>query len=262
LSKRLDRWLQAKKQGEKQVLVTAYDYTFAQLADQAGIDGVLVGDSLGMVVQGHAHTLGVRLEQICYHTEMVARALQNALLFADLPLGSYEESPEQCWRSATALLRAGAEVIKWEGGLEFLEHLHFCAARGLNVCVHLGLTPQRLRQWGRFQRQGVDAKDASRLESEALTLAEAGARFLLLEAVPAALAERITRQSPIPVIGIGAGPHTDAQVLVLHDVLGLSDPPPPFAQSFVDGKGLLGTALRDYAHAVRAGTFPQGRQTP
>jgi 3-methyl-2-oxobutanoate hydroxymethyltransferase len=260
LSKRIDSWIQAKQRGEKRALVTAYDYPFAQMADAAGLDGVLVGDSLGMVVQGRADTLGVSLEQLVYHTEMVARACTRSLVFADLPLGSYEESPAQCWRSAVTLLRAGAEVIKWEGGLEFRAHLEFCAARGLNVCVHLGLTPQRLRQWGGFQRQGTSAAAAEKLEEEALTLADCGARFLLLEAVPAELAARISARSPIPVIGIGAGPDTDAQVLVLHDVLGLGKAP-PFARAFVDGAALVGKGLADYAAAVQDGSFPAGGRT-
>ena len=255
MSKRIDSWTSAKLRGEKRVLVTAYDYPFARLAEEAGIDGVLVGDSLGMVVQGHRDTLQVTLEQMAYHTEMVARACSHTLVFADLPLGSYEESPAQCWRSASTLLRAGAEVIKWEGGLEFREHLEFCAARGLNVCVHLGLTPQRLRQWGSFQRQGTTPEGADRLAKEALTLAQSGARFLLLEAVPADLAAQISAESPIPVIGIGAGPSTDAQVLVLHDVLGFGKAP-PFARAFVDGADLLRRGLADYAQAVREQHFP------
>ncbi|WP_248885021.1 3-methyl-2-oxobutanoate hydroxymethyltransferase [Acidithiobacillus acidisediminis] len=255
MSKRIDSWTSAKLRGEKRVLVTAYDYPFARLAEEAGIDGVLVGDSLGMVVQGHRDTLQVTLEQMAYHTEMVARACSHTLVFADLPLGSYEESPAQCWRSASTLLRAGAEVIKWEGGLEFREHLEFCAARGLNVCVHLGLTPQRLRQWGGFQRQGTTPEAADRLAKEALTLAQSGARFLLLEAVPADLAAQISAESPIPVIGIGAGPSTDAQVLVLHDVLGFGKAP-PFARAFVDGADLLRRGLADYAQAVREQHFP------
>lgn len=255
LSKRIDTWIAAKERGEKRVLVTAYDHPFAKLAEEAGVDGVLVGDSLGMVVQGHRDTLQVTLEQMAYHTEMVARACQRSLVFADLPLGSYEESPAQCWRSASTLLRAGAEVIKWEGGLEFREHLEFSAARGLNVCVHLGLTPQRLRQWGGFQRQATTPEAAERLEQEAVTLAQSGARFLLLEAVPAELAARISAQSPIPVIGIGAGPDTDAQVLVLHDVLGFGKAP-PFARAFVDGAALLRTGLSDYVQAVREQSFP------
>ncbi|MEY2341188.1 3-methyl-2-oxobutanoate hydroxymethyltransferase [Acidithiobacillus sp. IBUN Pt1247-S3] len=255
MSKRIDTWNTAKQRGEKRVLVTAYDYPFARLAEEAGVDGVLVGDSLGMVVQGHRDTLQVSLEQMAYHTEMVARACTQSLVFADLPLGTYEESPAQCWRSATTLLRAGAEVIKWEGGLEFKEHLEFCAARGLNVCVHLGLTPQRLRQWGSFQRQGATPETAERLVQEALALAQSGARFLLLEAVPADLAARITQQSAIPVIGIGAGPDTDAQVLVMHDVLGLGKAP-PFARAFVDGAALLRSGLADYTQAVRDQSFP------
>ncbi len=259
MTKKIDAWFRDKKSGRKRVLVTVYDHGFAALASAAGMDGLLVGDSLGMVVQGHQDTLGVTLRQMVYHTGVVSRGAGDCLVLADLPLGTYEESPQQAWRSSMALLRAGADVIKWEGGTELAGTVSFCADRGLNVCAHIGLTPQRVRQWGRFQRQGATPEASERLYQEAEQLAGAGARFLLLEAVPEQLAREIARSVPVPVIGIGAGPDTDAQVLVLHDVLGLGSRIPPFAKAFAPGAKVLGDALSDYAEAVRSGRFPEGR---
>jgi len=256
LSKKLHTWRRRKAEGTKLSLVTAYDYAFARLAAQAGLDGLLVGDSLAMVVQGQADTLGVDLHTMCYHTAMVARGAGDCLVFADLPFGSYEGSGTQAWEASVALLKAGADVVKLEGGAEMVDTVAFCARRGVNVCAHLGLTPQRVRQWGTFRRAGKTADEASRLERDAALLAEAGAAFLLLEAVPRDLAARITRNSPVPVIGIGAGPDTDAQVLVLHDVLGLSERTPGFARTFMEGAEIVTDALRKYAQAVREGDFP------
>ncbi|MGC8467818.1 MAG: 3-methyl-2-oxobutanoate hydroxymethyltransferase [Acidithiobacillus sp.] len=256
MSKKLDVWRRYKAEGRKLSLVTAYDYAFAHLAAQAGLDGLLVGDSLAMVVQGQTDTVGVDLDTMCYHTAMVARAAGDCLVFADLPLGSYEGSPTQAWESSVALLKAGADVVKLEGGAEMVDSVAFCAQRGINVCAHLGLTPQRVRQWGRFRRAGKTADEAAQLEADATRLAQAGAAFLLLEAVPQELAARITRNSPVPVIGIGAGPDTDAQVLVLHDVLGLSERTPRFARAFMQGAEIVTDALRNYADAVRLGHFP------
>lgn len=256
MSKKLDVWRRYKAEGRKLSLVTAYDYAFARLAAQAGLDGLLVGDSLAMVVQGQADTVGVDLHTMCYHTAMVARAAGDCLVFADLPLGSYEGSPTQAWESSVALLKAGADVVKLEGGAEMVDSVAFCAQRGINVCAHLGLTPQRVRQWGTFRRAGKTADEVAQLEGDAARLAQAGAAFLLLEAVPPELAARITRNSPVPVIGIGAGPDTDAQVLVLHDVLGLSERTPRFARAFMQGAEIVTDALRNYADAVRLGHFP------
>ncbi|OFC30055.1 3-methyl-2-oxobutanoate hydroxymethyltransferase [Acidithiobacillus caldus] len=256
MSKKLEVWRRGKAEGKKLSLVTAYDHAFARLAARAGLDGVLVGDSLAMVVQGQSDTLGVDLHTMCYHTAMVARGAGNCLVFADLPLGSYEGSLAQAWDASVALLKAGADVVKLEGGAEMADTVAFCARRGINVCAHLGLTPQRVRQWGTFRRAGKTADEAARLEADAALLAEAGAAFLLLEAVPQEVAARITRNSPVPVIGIGAGPDTDAQVLVLHDVLGLSEHTPGFARAFMEGAEIVTDALRNYADAVRQGHFP------
>lgn len=257
MSKKLQDWQRDKAAGRKRALVTAYDYPFAHFAAQAGLDGILVGDSLGMVVAGEADTLGVGLEQLCYHTRMAARGAANCLLIADLPFGSYEASPEQAWSSAVALLRAGADMIKLEGGQEMAETVAFLAQRGIAVSGHIGLTPQRVRQWGGFRRQGTNAEGAQRLREDAAALAAAGARLLVIEAVPAELGAEITRNLAIPTIGIGAGPDTDAQVLVLHDVLGLAPGgSPAFAHQYLAGAGLVEDALTRYAEEVRSGRFP------
>ena len=260
MHKRIARWFQDKKNGIKRAVVTAYDHPFARFAAAAGVHGILVGDSLGMVVAGAPDTLAVTLEQMAYHTQMVARAAGDCLVFADLPFGTYEKGPEQAWDAAVTLLRAGADVIKLEGGAEMAPTVAFCTARGINICAHIGLTPQRVRQWGSFQRQGTSAESARRLQADAETLAEAGARFLVLEAVPDTLAARITRDLTIPTIGIGAGPDTDAQVLVMHDLLGLGAESPPFARRYIEGGQVMRDALAEYVRDVGSGHFPPRRK--
>lgn len=260
MHKKISNWLKDKQNGVKRSVVTAYDYPTARFAAAAGLHGVLVGDSLGMVVCGDPDTLNVSLEQMAYHTRMVARGAAHCLVFADLPFGSYEQSPEQAWASAGVLLRAGADVIKLEGGAEMAPTVAFCAERGLNVCAHMGLTPQRVRQWGSFQRQGTTADSAQRLQREAITLAEAGARFLVLEAVPDAVAATISNDVAAVTIGIGAGPDTDAQVLVVNDLLGLELESPPFAKRYLEGGKLIQSALSDYVQEVSKGQFPPRRK--
>ena len=253
----LNDWDQAKGKSPLAV-VTAYDYTFARLADQAGVDALLVGDSAAMVFSGLDNTLSVTLEQMVYHTQAVARGRARALLISDLPFLSYQESPAQALRSAGALLQAGAQVVKLEGGAVMAETVAFLSQRGIPVCAHIGLTPQSVHQLGGYRRQGRDPAAAARLLADAQILADAGARLLLLEAIPAALAADITSQVAIPTIGIGAGPHCDAQVLVLHDVLGLyQGKSPAFAQAFLDGAAQVQDALAQYVAAVRERRFPQ-----
>jgi len=238
-------------------LITAYDFCAARLADAAGLDGILIGDSLGMMVAGDADTLNVSLEQIEYHTRIVARGVSRALVMADLPFGSFEESPAQAFASAARLLKAGAEIVKLEGGAAMVETVAYLSARAIPVCAHIGLTPQHVRQLGGFKKQGKTPEAAARLREDAIALAEAGARMLLMEAIPAGLATEITASLPIPTIGIGAGPGTDAQILVIHDVLGLNtDKAPGFAKAYVDGAALLKTALSAYAEDIKAGKFP------
>lgn len=259
MHKKISRWVKDKQQGRKRALVTAYDYPMARFAAAAGMHGVLVGDSLGMVVCGDKDTLNVTLEQMCYHTRMVQRGAEDCLVFADLPFGSYEKSPEQAWESAGALLRAGADVIKLEGGAEMAATVAFCAERGINICAHIGLTPQRVRQWGSFQRQGTSDAGAQRLQHEATALSAAGARFVVLEAVPDAVAARISREIEAVTIGIGAGPDTDAQVLVVHDLLGLEAESPPFARRYLEAGQQMQDALAHYVEDVGNGQFPPRR---
>ncbi len=257
MSRSLNLWDKAKREGKRLSFITAYDYPFAKLADAAGIDGILIGDSLGMMVAGDPHTLFVSLEQMEYHTRIVARGAANALIMADLPFGSFEESPAQAFAAAARLVKAGAQIVKLEGGAPMLETVAFLSSRGIPVCAHIGLTPQHVHQFGGFRRQGKTQEAAAKLFDDAIALADAGARMVLMEAIPASLAGEITRRLSVPTIGIGAGPETDAQVLVLHDVLGLNpDRAPDFAKAYINGAALLGQALAQYASEVREGGFP------
>lgn len=257
MSKNLGLWDKAKREGKRLSFITAYDYSFAKLADAAGIDGLLIGDSLGMMMAGDPHTLFVSLEQMEYHTRIVARAAARALVMADLPFGSFEESPAQAFAAAARLVKAGAQIVKLEGGAPMVETVAFLSERGIPVCAHIGLTPQHVHQFGGFKRQGKTQEAAAKLFEDAVALADAGARMVLMEAIPAGLAGEITKRLDVPTIGIGAGPDTDAQVLVLHDVLGLNpDHAPSFAKAFVNGAALVTQALEQYAGAVRDGSFP------
>jgi 3-methyl-2-oxobutanoate hydroxymethyltransferase len=192
-----------------------------------------------------------------YHTRIVARGVEQALIMADLPFGSFEESPAQAFAAAARLIKAGAQIVKLEGGAPMVETIAVLSARGIPVCAHIGLTPQHVHQFGGFKRQGKTQEAASKLFDDAVALADAGARMVLMEAIPAALAGEITRRLAVPTIGIGAGPDTDAQVLVLHDVLGLNpDQAPSFAKAYINGRELVGQALQHYATEVREGSFP------
>ena len=240
------------------MLITAYDYPFARLAQDAGIDGVLIGDSLGMAVQGERDTLKVSLDHMIYHTGLVARGAPDCLIMADLPFGSFEASPALAFASAAALVKAGADIIKLEGGAPMVETVKFLSARAIPVCAHIGLTPQHVRQLGGFKRQGKTDAQAAQLTEDAQALAQAGARMLLMEAIPTTLATRITQALDIPTIGIGAGPGTDAQILVMHDVLGLNAGYlPGFAKRYLDGAALITQAISTYADEVRNQIFPE-----
>ena len=255
--KSLAAWQRAKEAGEKRAMITAYDYPFARLAQAAAIDGILIGDSLGMTVQGERDTLPVTLEQILYHTRMVARGAPECLIMADLPFGSFEQSREQAFASAALLLKAGADIVKLEGGAPMVETVRFLSQRAVPVCAHIGLTPQHVRQFGGFRRQGTTDEAAARLRNDAYALAEAGARMLLMEAIPAELGREITDLVAVPTVGIGAGPDTDAQILVLHDVLGLGgDYLPGFAKRYLDGAALVTEAIGRYAEEIRTKRFP------
>jgi 3-methyl-2-oxobutanoate hydroxymethyltransferase len=258
MSKNLAVWEKAKREGRRMSFITAYDYPFARIADAAGLDGVLIGDSLGMMIAGDADTLKVSMEQMVYHTRIVARGAARALVMADLPFGSFEASPEQAFKSSSRLLKAGAEIVKLEGGAPMVETVAFLSARAVPVCAHIGLTPQHIRQFGGFKRQGKTQEAAARIFDDAIALEEAGARMVLMEAIPAALATEITNRLTVPTIGIGAGPGCDAQILVLHDVLGLNmDRAPSFARAYVNGAKLMQDALAQYAEEVRAKTYPE-----
>ncbi|WP_369913960.1 3-methyl-2-oxobutanoate hydroxymethyltransferase [Xanthomonas sp. NCPPB 3005] len=248
---------EAKRRQQKLVMLTAYDAGFARAFDANGVDLILIGDSLGMVVQGHDSTLPVTVDDIVYHTSAVARVLQRALLVADLPFQS-DATPERALDASTRLLQAGAEMVKLEGAGHKLEVIRFLSERDIPVCSHLGLTPQSVLTFGGYKIQGREEAAAAKLLADAKAVAAAGAALLVLECVPSPLAARITAEVEIPTIGIGAGPDCDGQVLVLHDFLGLDSGHrrPRFVKDFLAEGGSIAGAVRAYADAVRAGTFP------
>ncbi|MGS1078651.1 3-methyl-2-oxobutanoate hydroxymethyltransferase [Pseudoxanthomonas beigongshangi] len=247
----------AKRDGRKLVMLTAYDAGFARVFDANGADLILVGDSLGMVVQGHDSTLPVNTADVVYHTAAVARGLNRALLISDLPFQS-DATPERALDASIALLQAGAEMVKLEGAGHKLEVIRFLAERDIPVCAHLGLTPQSVLKFGGYKVQGRDEAAAARLRADARAVADAGASLLVLECVPSPLAAAITADIAIPTIGIGAGPGCDGQVLVLHDFLGLDTGHrrPKFVKDFLAEGGSVAGAVRAYADAVRDGSFP------
>ena len=253
----LDTLRKMKQAGERIASLTAYDYSFARLLEAAAVDVVLIGDSLGNVIQGQATTVPVTLDEMVYHTRCVARGLQRALLLSDLPFLSYQESPQQALRSAGRLMKEGlAHMVKLEGGAPMAPTVEFLVARGVPVCGHLGLTPQSVHQLGGYKVQGRGEVAAQRLRDDALALQQAGAALLVLEAVPRALAAQVTRELDIPTIGIGAGVECDGQVLVLQDALGMNPAPARFVRNFLVGHDDLGAAIAAYVRAVKDGSFP------
>lgn len=254
--------LSARKQaGEKFAVLTAYDACFSHLVSSAGIEMILVGDSLGMVLQGHNSTLPVTLADMVYHTSAVARGNQGSMIMADLPFMSYA-TPEQAMESSAQLMQAGAHLVKLEGGRWLSETVTKLADRGIPVCVHLGLTPQAVNKLGGYRVQGRDQASAQLMIEDAKALEEAGASIILLECVPSSLAAQITEAVSVPVIGIGAGAATDAQVLVLHDMLGLTPGhTPKFVKNFAENGVSVNDALLAYAEAVRNGSFPTSEQS-
>jgi 3-methyl-2-oxobutanoate hydroxymethyltransferase len=246
-----------KKAGQKIVMVTAYDYTMAQLVDAAGVDGILVGDSLGMVVQGHPNTLPVTMKQMLYHAEMVGRGAQRALLVADMPFLSYQLGPRQAIRNAGLFLkRTRCQAVKLEQGPQQIAITRALVESGIPVMAHFGLRPQMIHQLGSYRV----VREGTKLIEEALSAQEAGAFAVLLEYVPAELAQQITAQLQIPTIGIGAGPHCDGQILVLHDLLGLGRVP-RHAKAYANLAEAIRQAVGQYAQEVREGTFPGPEQT-
>ena len=252
----------AKREGRKLVMLTAYDASFARTLDDNGVDLVLVGDSLGMVVQGHNSTLPVDVDDIVYHTACAARGIASALLIADLPFQS-DATPERALDAAVRCLQAGAGMVKLEGAGFKLEIIRFLVAREIPVCAHLGLTPQSVLRLGGYKVQGRDERAAATLRDDARAVAEAGASLLVLECVPSPVAAAITAASSIPTIGIGAGPQCDGQVLVLHDLLGINSGHrrPKFVKDFLAEGGSIGGAVRAFADAVREGQFPDAEHS-
>ncbi len=243
--------------GDKIAMLTCYDATFAGILDAAGVDCLLVGDSLGMVLQGQGSTLPVTLEHMVYHTQCVARGNRTAWVIGDLPFGSYQESKEQALRSATALMQAGAHMVKLEGGGWTTETVHSLVERGIPVCAHLGLTPQSVHALGGYRIQGRSETAAAALKQQAQELVSAGAAMLVLELVPSTLAREVTAALPIPVIGIGAGVGCSGQVLVLHDMLNITAGKlPRFVRNFMEGSASVQAAVQRYAEDVKAGRFP------
>ena len=257
----LPRLREMHAQGEKIAMLTAYDATFAAVADAAGVECILVGDSLGMVCQGLTSTVGVTLETMRHHTECVANGLRRsqsmAWLIGDLPFGAYHESREQALRSAVVLMQAGAHMVKLEGGGWTAEVVHFLVERGIPVCAHLGLTPQTVHALGGYRVQGKTDETAATLKRQAHELQDAGAAMLVLEMVPATLASALTQTlTHCPTIGIGAGNGTSGQVLVLHDMLGMNlSKMPKFVRNFMQDAGSVRGAMEAYVQAVKNGSL-------
>ncbi|TDR82270.1 3-methyl-2-oxobutanoate hydroxymethyltransferase [Paludibacterium purpuratum] len=246
-----------RQEGEKIAMLTCYDASFATLLDEAGVDILLIGDSLGMVVQSHDSTLPVTLDEMVYHTRCVAQGARRALVLADLPFGSYQESPQQAFASSARLIQAGAHMVKLEGGAFMAETTRFLVERGIPVCSHIGLTPQFVNTFGGYRVQGKSESDAERILHDAKTLAEAGASMVLMECVPADLATRITEAVAVPTIGIGAGVHVDGQVLVLHDMLGVyPGKKARFVKNFLQGADSIQDAVATYVRSVKDQSFP------
>ncbi|RUO75174.1 3-methyl-2-oxobutanoate hydroxymethyltransferase [Idiomarina seosinensis] len=245
-----------KQQGQKISSLTAYDASFAKLMTEQGVDFMLVGDSLGNVVQGLSSTVPVTMDDMVYHTQLVRRGAEQAFVIADMPFMSYATS-EQTYRNAAELMQAGANMVKLEGGHWLIETIQGLTTRGVPVCAHLGLLPQSVNVLGGYKVQGKQQQQADDTLAQALELEQAGAQLLVLECIPAALGKRITEALSIPTIGIGAGPDTDGQILVMHDMLGMnSDYLPKFAKNFLAETGSLSGAFSSYVEQVQRGEFP------
>ncbi len=250
-----------KQEGRKFATSTAYDASFAQLFESQEMPVLLVGDSLGMVLQGHKDTLPVTVDDIAYHTRCVRAGSPNCLLMADMPFMSYT-TPEQACENAAKLMRAGANMVKIEGGDWLVDTVKMLTERSVPVCAHLGLTPQAVNIFGGYKIQGRDQEKADRMVKDALALQEAGAQIVLLECVPAELAERITQVLDVPVIGIGAGNVTDGQILVMHDMFGISaNYMPKFSKNFLAETGDMRKAVTKYIEDVANGVFPDDAHT-
>ena len=244
-----------KNSNEKFVVISLYDAHMAAMAQKCGVEVVLIGDSLGMTVLGYDSTIPVTMEQMIYHVEAVARGNKKSLIVGDLPFMTYA-TPEDALRNCARIMQAGAHMVKLEGGAWLAETVSMLAERGIPVCAHLGLTPQSVNKFGGFRVQGRSQEDADKILADAKLLADAGADLLVLECVPAELGATITRSIPIPTIGIGAGRDTDAQVLVINDLLGLTEQPPKFSKNFLLEARDIPGAMQKYVADVKAGVFP------
>lgn len=247
----------AKREGKKLIVVTAYDALFTRIVEQAGIEIILVGDSLGVVVQGKANTLSVTMDEMLYHTKLVAGSAQRAVVIADMPFMSYQAGRDEALRNAGRFIQAGAQAVKLEGGAPIVDRVAAMTQIGIPVMAHLGMTPQSIHQLGGYKVQGKGKDQAKTLMDDAKALAAAGAFALVLEAIPAEVAKAITHQLTIPTIGIGAGPDCNGQVLVLYDLLGLFDEfVPKFVKPYAHLKADALQALRRYKEEVEEGKFP------
>jgi 3-methyl-2-oxobutanoate hydroxymethyltransferase len=243
--------------GEKLVMLTCYDASFAALSDAAGVDMLLIGDSLGMVLQGRDSTLAVTMEQVLYHVECVVRGSAKAMVIADMPFGAFQESKEQAFRNAARAVAVGAGMVKLEGGALMVETTRFLVDRGIPVCAHIGLTPQSVLTLGGYKVQGKTEDAATQLVADARALEAAGAAIILMEAMPAALGKRVTEAVKVPTIGIGAGPDVSGQVLVVYDILDIyPGRKARFVKNFMEGQPSVKAGIEAYVAAVRAKTFP------
>jgi len=262
----LNQLLARMQSGEKAAMLTCYDATFAKLMELAGIDILLVGDSLGMVLQGADNTLNVSMHHMTYHTKSVAAGAPNTLIIADMPIGSYEHDNEAAYKNAEWLIRSGAHMVKFEGGGTKVETARYLVQHGIPVCAHLGFTPQSVNQLGGYKIQGKTDESAAQILQDAKDMADAGASFVLLEMVPAALAKNITETISAPTIGIGAGVDCNGQVLVLQDLLGIYNGPankepsafksPRFVRNFLQDTDTIQEAVSAYIQAVKDQSFP------
>lgn len=252
--------LQYKLQQEKFSCVAAYDAIFARALNQAGVDAILVGDSLGMVLQGHDSTIPVTVSDIAYHTQCVSRGNTEALIIADMPFMSYSDTAKTV-ENATKLMQAGAHMVKMEGGSWLSNSIETLVAGGVPVCAHIGLTPQTVNTLGGYKVQGRSEEQQKALISDAIALEKAGAQLLVMECVPEAVAKAVDEAVQIPTIGIGAGKYTTGQVLVLHDLLGLNSRPAKFVHNFMEGAASIQEAISAFDQAVKQGTFPTQAHT-
>jgi 3-methyl-2-oxobutanoate hydroxymethyltransferase len=242
--------------GEKITMLTCYDASFAALMDRCGVEVLLIGDSLGMVCNGHSSTLPVTVDEIAYHTAAVARGSKSAMVLADMPFGSYA-TPEAAFHNAVKLMQAGAHMLKLEGGAWLADTVRFLTERSVPVCAHLGLTPQSVHQLGGYKVQGKTTESADLLKADALKLQAAGAAMVVLEAIPTQLGKEVTELLAMPTIGIGAGPDCSGQVLVMHDLLGVfPGRKARFVKNFMEGQTSIDAAVGAYVKAVKDGSFP------